>query len=82
MQNKKLKSTSRKILTVNPDTINDCVSSWLTATGMIARDEFVIGIELESGLARGDIPQYEVEICSGKEKEIKENEEEKHVEKA
>lgn len=45
MPAKKSKTTSR-ILTVSRETIEDCVSSWLTATGFISRNEFVNAVDL------------------------------------
>lgn len=44
---RKSKTIYRK-LSIEPDIINDCVSSWLTATGFINRNTFVDHIQPDS----------------------------------
>lgn len=44
MASKKSKTTSLKI---TDDTVHDCLSSWLTATGFISRNQLVVGVQRE-----------------------------------
>lgn len=60
MANKKSKTTSRR-LTITRDIIEDCLSSWLTATGFIARNEFVIDV------IQLDAQNYFVDVKNGQE---------------
>lgn len=71
MADRKSRTTSAT-LTINKDTVEDCLSSWLTATGFIRRDQFVTGIKYFEGEG------YIVKVTNGREKEA----EEAHIEKA
>lgn len=62
------KNTSRKLISISRETVEDCLSSWLTATGFISKNEFV------SSVGRGQTTgyyfrDYVVEISDGSKEE-------------
>ncbi len=65
MADKKLKTTSRRIM-IPKEIIEDCLSSWLTATREIEKFEFVTGVYAHYSSDNVGIPsEYEIEVLNG-----------------
>lgn len=68
MANKKSKITSQKLM-ISTDTIEDCVSSWLTATGFIRKNQIVTFLDYIAAEGKYEVT---VEDCDATKENAKE----------